>query len=861
MTSRLRVLASRLWATVRRRRRDREFTEELATHLSLLVEEELAAGLTPADARHAALGRLGRLDLLAELHRDVRGVPLVDVLAHDLRAAARRLRRAPGFTLVVVLSLALGIGANTALFSLVDDVLLRSLPVTAPERLVHVQQGVAFIGLNKPVPFFPADVFDAVRARRDIVSEAVGFMRLDRPPITVDGIPEPSREVDRVSPGFFRDLGVRLALGRAPEPGDGQVVVISHRLWRERFDGARGVLGRRLSIEGQDSAIVGVAPADFTGMQLDSATDLWIARPTPGPMQMIVRLQPDVTFERAAAALDAVLPQPEGVPVRATAQLQPAGKGLSALREQYENALWALTVLVLVLLLITCTNVGSLLMVRGLTRRRELTVRAALGAPRWRLVSASLIESAILAAVGGAAALVVAAGGVSLVLSMLPLPVAPANLVFAIDTHVLAFTAAMSVACAVLIGLAPALRATSVDPTPALGSSTGRTITPSSRRLGRGLVASQIGLSVILLVGAGLFVRTLGNLATLDVGFAPDRLVQVLIDTRRAGYARGQVGEVYRRLLESVAAVPGVESVTGARNPLMRGAHSRGFVRLPGLELTPDDAWDSADVGPAFFETMGMPLLRGRTLAASDFGDRRAPALVVNDAWVRRFFPNDDPVARGIGIVGVVADARLAGVRAPAGPMMFMPTAPEPDRINALEVRTTGDPAGVIPAIGDAVRQINPRLLTGAQTMRAEMERDIARERLVAAISGAFGLLALLLVAIGIFGVASSTVTERTSELGIRMALGASRGAVVAEALRDTARLFAAGLAVGLIAAIAGVRLVRSLVADLLFGIQATDTTNISLAVAVIVMVAAAACVLPARRATRIDPIAAIGRE
>ncbi len=860
MIARLRTLWSRLIALVTGRRLDREFNEELATHLALLVNEGVRDGLSPDEARRAAIRRLGRPDVLLESHRAQRGIPLIGVLRQDLRYAIRTLARTPVFTLVVTVSLALGIGANTALFSLVDDLLLRSLPVPAPDRLVQVQQSAEFMGIRKPMPVYPPPLFDVVRANDQIVSEVVGFSRLDRPLIAIGGVIEPTREVDRVSSNFFRDLGVAFAAGRPPDQADGPVAVLGHRLWRDRFHGAADAIGQMIVVDNAPVPIVGVAAAGFSGLMLDSATDLWLSTPTPGALQMIARLAPGVTAARARAALQSVLPQPEGVPVPMDVELRPAGMGLSVLREQYERPLWALSVLVTVLLLITCTNIGSLLMVRSAGRRRELMVRVALGALRSRLLTYSLVESAVLGAIGGAGALVVAAGGVSLLLSMLPLPVAPQQLAFHVDMRVLAFTAGTALASALLFGLLPAWRMTKIEIDGALRSGRGETAPVRVRRLGRVLVASQVALSVILLVGAGLFLQTLRNLSTLDLGFDPDRLVQVLIDTRAAGYGRGKVSEVSRLLLERVGAVPGVESVTAVRNPLLRGAMSRGLVRLPGLDVGPDEAWDAADVGPEFFETMGIRIVNGRAFIASDF-THRAPALVVNEAWVRRYFPHDDPVARQIGIVGVVDNVRLAGVREEAGPTMFMPTQPEPDRINALEIRTIGDPRPVLPALRDTIRRINPRLLVGVSTMREEIDRGVARERIVAATSGFFGALGLVLVAVGIFGVASSTVAQRTNELGIRMALGATRQSVVGEALRETMWVSAAGLAVGLCAAFAAVQLAGSVIAGLLFGLTPTDALSLAGAAAVIVAVVAAACIGPARRATSIDPLTAIRHE
>jgi predicted permease len=480
----------------------------------------------------------------------------------------------------------------------------------------------------------------------------------------------------------------------------------------------------------------------------------------------------------------------------------------------------------------------------------------ALGATRTRLLVLNLVESLVLAVLGGVLALVLARWGVTLILSMLPLATIPAPLAFQLDARVLGFAALLSVLSALLFGLAPGLRDTHLNVAGALRSSQGGAPPRSVRHLGRVLMAFQVGLSVLLLVGAGLFLQTLRNLAHVEIGFNPDKLLQVLIDTRGAGYRRGDVGGVHGLMLDRIGSIPGVLSVTSVRNPIMRGAMSRGLLQLPGLTTSPEDFWDSADVGPGFFETLGIPLLRGRTFTPPDFKSHRG--IVVNDAWVRKYFPNEDPVAMGIGVLGVVGNVRLAGVRAPSAPMVFQMTSPELDRLNSLLVRSEADPAAVVPAIREALRAINPRLLIDVRTMRQEIATDIATERMVAATSSFFGVLGLLLVSIGIFGVASYTVAQRTTELGIRMALGAGRWTVIRDSLQDTVIVFGAGLAVGIVAAFVAVRLMANLVSDLLFGLRPTDTVSIVLAVLLMATVALVACILPARYATRIDPLTAI---
>jgi predicted permease len=871
MKQSLRIIWSRLWARVRNDRLDRDFDEELTTHLELLIDEGRRNGLSPAGARRQALLRLGRPDLLREEHREQRGVPVLDVLAQDLRYTVRMMRKAPGFTAVVTLTLALGIGANTALFSLVDDLLLRSLPISEPDRVVQIRTTVRALGLNKPFALSPP-AFEYLTTHNQVLSEILAFQRVDRPVVTVDGAMEPSKRVEQVSENFFRDLGVVPAAGRFPAPSDGAVAVIGHGWWHTRFGGSDAVVGRILTVNGRSHSIVGVAPPRFHGLSIEDPADVWIS--TRGTtQQLIARLEPEVSPTQAQAALQLMINQlakemPGALPgIGPNMSLQvdvlPAGKGISSLRQQYRRPLLALTVLVTLVLLITCTNVGNLLMVRSTSRKREVTVRVALGAGRTRIIVQYLLESAVLALLGGVLGLVIARWGVSILLSMLPLVDIPEALAFEVDARVLGFAALVSLASALLFGLVPAWRATECDLSTALRTSQTTTPTRSARRLGRLLVGCQVALSVLLLIGAGLFVQTLRNLNRLDLGFDPGQLLQVSVDTRSSGYGKGQVGPLYRLLLERVAAIPGVRSVTAIRNPLMGGGASRGSMTIPGVELAPNESWDVADIGPAFFETMGITVLQGRTFSDADFrGEQRA--VVINEAFARRYFPGRNAVGIRVGgrpdfeIIGVVRNARLNGVRIEAGPMMYWMAPTEPDRFNALEVRTAGDPASVARAVRDVIGGVNPRLLIDIRTMDRQIDYTLAQERMVAATSAFFGLLGLLLASIGIFGVAASTVSQKTTELGIRMALGADRWSIVRESLRDTMLVFAAGLVAGLILAIVVVRLTSSFIAELLFGLTATDAVSIVAAVLVMVAVALIACILPAHRATRIDPITAI---
>src|SRR6266545_209502 len=871
MTHWLRKIWSRLWAVLWKERLDHEFDEELNTHLELLSDEGRHHGLSPGEARRQALQRLGRPESIRELHREQRGLPALELLAKDLRYAVRMLWKSRAFTCVAVISLAFGIGANTALFSIGDNLLLRSLPVREPDRLVQVQQSAAGLGIRKVVNVFPQSVFDYVRTHNQVFVAIIGFKDLDRPEVAIEGAVETTRGVEQVSENFFRDLGLTPLIGRVEEPSEDGVAILSYALWQTRFGGNHGVLGRTVSVDGRAYTIVGVAPAQFRGLSIESPTDLWISARTDAGQQMVARLKPGFSSSQAQAAMRLLFSQlaqaqPEAVlsGYQPQIDLLPAGKGLSQLRTQYERPLMALIVLVTLLLLTTCTNVGNLLVLRNTARRREIAVRAAIGASRSRIVLQLVVESSMLAALGGILALIFARWGVSTIISMLPLTAIPESLTFQADARMLAFTGAVSVVSAILFGLAPAWRATQVDLAGGLRASQGSTQARGTRHLGRLLVACQVGISVVLLVGAGLFVRTMRNLVRVDVGFNPENLLQVSIDTRGSGYRQGQVGAVYRLLLDRVSAIPGVRSAAGIRNPVMQNSLSRTrFSSLgPDRQIGPNEAWDSFEVGPSFFETMGIPVLRGRTFSPADFERGRALVLV-SEAFAKYYFPNEDPTAGRVGqvIIGVVGDAKLSSVRRENGPLMYQLAPREPDRLDALVLRIAGEPEAIAHAVRDEVRRVNPRLLIGIRTMRQEIDQSLGKERMVATISALFSLLGLLLALIGIYGVASSTVAQRTNEIGIRMALGAGSWQVIRDALRDTSVMFAAGLVAGIAAAIAALRVSASFISDLLFGLTASDAVNISCAGLLMVIVAFAACIVPARRATSVDPVIALRYE
>jgi predicted permease len=854
--SRVRSVLARLVAVFRRRFLDREFADELNEHLAMLIEENVARGFSPQDARRAALQKLGEPAALQEMHRELRGLPFLEALARDVRYAARTLRKSYWFTALTVLSLGLGIGANTALFSVVDALLVRTLPVHEPECLVFVQRTSLTTGKKAGID---RTAFEALSSVRSVLAGASVHVPLIQPSLTIAGENETGRMVVWTTNDFFRLMGVRASAGstyRAVSDGSQPpLAVISDRFWTARFGRRADVNGTSIEVNSRSYTIIGVAAPDFHGISLDASVDVWLLSPPENftVAMMIGRLQPNVTVAQAQAALSAAFAHlnPD-IPVSQTqTKVLPASRGLSVLREQYRRPVVALTVVTVLVLLITCTNVGNLLAIRNTRRAQELGVRASLGASRARLLQQLLIESALLAGAGAVAAWLIARWGVSTLLATLPLSAIPEQLEFRTDARVLLFMGALSAFGALLFGFAPAWRAARTDVGATL-KTLQHTATP--RRRGLWLVTTQIGLSIILLTGAGLFHQTLRNMTRVNLGFDARRLLQVELADRAVRYRAEEVRGVYTRLLEVVAAVPGVESVTTFGNALF----PRWWTGVP----QPDD-YGAGIVGPRFFENMGIQLVRGRLFVPED--ENRSEAVsIVSESFADKFFPGQDVLGQRAGynnleVVGVVRDVNLDNVRWRNLPVVYRLGIREQRLVlGALLVRTTADPSTVIPQVAEAVSSVNPRLFVAAGTVDDVINRSIARERMVAMTSSFFGILGLLLAAIGVFGVAAYTVARRTSELGLRIALGASRGAIIQESLRDTMTVVGIGVIVGLAGAYIGARLVSGFVADMLFGLEASDWHNLANAAALMMIAAVAACLAPAFRALRIDPVRAI---
>jgi len=849
----------------------------------------------------------------------MRRTRFVEELSQDLGYAARTLRGSPVFTLVAALSLALGIGANTAIFSLVNALLLRHLPVREPARLVALgdtsRTGSLSEG-NVRADLFSYPMYREIRDHNQVFTGVLASGRSGRLNVRIAGSPAAAgtgagaaggAETARgriVSGNYFSVLGVRAIRGRtftAAEdraPGAAPVVVISHAYWQKRFAGADGAVGRTLTLNGYPFTVIGVAPQGFSGDVVGSPTEIWIPlmmqqQVNPGYpyldrwdtswLLLLGRLKPGVPLARAGADVNLVFGHtlstlggskipPEILPgPRQTQRIEASSgaAGFSYLRRQFSQPLLILMGLVGLVLAVACTNVANLLLERAMGRQKEIAVRLALGAGRGRLIRQLLTESLLLAALGGGLGVLFAlwagpallrlAGGSSAV----PLDLAP-------DLPVLAFTTLLALATGIAFGLAPARRATRVELAPTLKENA-RSVVGAAGAGGRWpvaklLVVGQFALSLLLLVGAGLFVGSLRNLERLDLGYDRDRLALLRLDPVAAGYQGARLDGFPLQILERVKAVPGVIAATYSENGIFSGTESDSGVALEGVQAGPDGLDIHYDrVGPDYFRAVGVPLLAGRDLGAGDRGGT-ARVAVVNEALAKRYFPGRSPLGRRLTmlgppnvdyeIVGVAKDVRDHDLHGAVPPRFYIALAQSAGFASAfnLEVRTA-EPRALLAPLRATIRAYDPDLpILDAQLLAAMIDDSINHERMIAKLSAVFGLLALLLAAIGLYGVISYTISRRVSEIGIRLALGAQRRDVLWMVLRETLLLALAGVALGVPVALAAARLVASR----LSGLSAHDPATLAASTALLLAVALAAGALPGSRASRVDPTQAL---
>ena len=920
MTSFLRKLA---WLT-RRARKDAELQEELQFHLDEEADERQSDGLTTEDARRAARLDLGNPTLVREDTRAAWTWRLLEQFVQDLRYGARTLAENKTFSALAILSLALGIGANAAIFSFMDAILMRSLPVPDPQSLVtlawHTKQP-EFHGTNRHDEdytdpnggyvggIFAYQAFELFQRDTSVFSTVFGYQGAGSLHFAVRGEAE-MVNAEYVSGSYFSGLGVAPAAGRLlgvddDRAGAPAVAVISYALSQSRFGGPTNASGQSVLLDNIPFTIVGVTPPEFFGVDPNALPAVylpmhavltlqagnkgdpptaWFTDPNYDWVIPMARLRPDVSPARAQAILGTAYAQWQAAtdPKRKKADVptlivKPAAGGLDSLRRQYGKPLYVLLGLVGLILAIACANIANLLLARASARTREIAVRLSIGAGRRRVIQQLLTESLLLSAIGGALGVVFAIWGIHFLSVLLANGGQPFALAVTLNWHVLSAMAALSMLTGILFGLAPAVQGTRVDLTPALKPVRGRgTLAYGGRRVrvGRVLVVAQIVFTLLILVAAGLFLRTLSNLESIRLGFNTEHMLTFALNARQAGHVDPEIVTLYDRLLSEFTTLPGVQKATLSDRPLLGSGTAGTGVTSPGVQPNSSRV---LSIGADFFSTMQIQVLRGRPIEARDRPG--APYVgVVNEEFARVFFGTADPIGRhvmlrrscptcDIEIVGVVANTLYGSLKktqfSPAGPppilfLSFSQAIWRPAGPVTFELRTVGDPREPIAAVRDIVARADPRVpVTRVITQRALIDREINQQIAFARLCTAAALLALTMACVGLYGTTSYGVARRTSEIGVRMALGARRGAVVWMVLRDVLLLAAIGLAISVPAALAASKVVESF----LFDMKRNDPLTLTAAVLTMMAATIVAGYLPARTASRIDPMLALRYE
>jgi predicted permease len=828
----------------------------------------------------------------------------MNALFQDLKFGLRMLAKNPGFTAVAVLTLALGIGANTAIFSLINTLMLRMLPVRDPGQLVELLH--RYPG-DPRLNGFSWQSYEHYRDHNHVLSGLIGF-RPSRFSLRGDGLERETVDGEYVVGDYFPVLGVKPAIGRLIDPEVDQigaegsaVAVVSWSFWKSRFNLNPSILGKRIIVDEVPLTVIGVTPREFFGLEIWSRPEVWVpvtmepaihhtsqASFGLGELKLIGRLKPGVSIEQARAEMSLLfqftieeITKERDIPLwrQAKMELVPAGAGLALLRDRYAKPLLILMALVGLLLLIACTSIASMLLARAAARKREMALRVCLGAGRFRLLRQVLTESLLLSAAGSLLGIFLPYFGadalVRIITSGRTMPGLPPQIEIQVhpDAHVLLFTAGIALLTGVLFGLAPALRAMATAPASSLQAAGRASETQFGRLFGKGLVAVQVALSVMLLSAATLFIAYMENLEHLNLGFHKDHLLLVSLEPAHSGYSSDDLSQRYEELLGRLEVLPGVRSATLCAGTPLSGGGASGFANVEGFEEKPEDRryvsinW----VAPNYFHTLGMPLLAGRDFSSQDQGGTRV--AIINQAMARYYFPGRDAIGkhftldrdwRGFGpdepyeIVGVVGDAHYYEIREEPPRTIYFDTFQGRWVGSHLVLRTRIAPTVVAPDVRRTVREIVKGVSVGhITTMADQVDASIVPERVLAMISGSLGVLGSLLAALGLYGLLAYTVARRTNEIGVRMALGASRGSMARMVLRDALGMVSAGLVIGIPIALWA----RKFAASMIEGIPPSIVLPIYLAVAGIIAVALVASYIPARRATKVDPMVALRYE
>jgi len=884
---------------------ERDLTREIESHLGLLQDDFRRRGMSADEAQLAAKRAYGGIELAKELHREARSWLWPEHVWQDIRFSARILRNSPAFSLTAIFTLALGIGANTAIFSLIDAVMLKTLPVSHPEQLLQVNMAKRDIwGMEGP--FVSNPVWEQLRDRQDVFSGLFGYA-VARFDLSARG---EARYVqgNYVSGQFFETLGLRPVTGRVMTLADDRrgcpgTAVLSYGFWQSEYGGRAGLAGTAISLDNHPFEILGVIGPGFTGVDVGRQSDIYVPLCAEtiigganglldgrrgGWLRIVGRPKPGISMNRIAARLKTlaspiaeatippnITPGQREIYLKRTFDVQVAADGLSSIRSKYRQALMVLMAIVAAVLLIACSNVANLLLARGAARHREIAIRMALGSGRGRLIRQLLIESLLLSLTGAALGIVFARWGARLLVGLLASNVYRENRVFldlGIDPRMLAFTIAMAVLTGLLFGLVPAGRAARVDPQSATKPNARGVSKASNLALGKTLVVVQVALSLVLVAGAGLLVATFIHLQTLDPGFERAHVLLMDVDLGKKTTTPAQRGLVFTQVRGRLRALPGVLSSSDSDSTPLGGAVGASYLQIEGYTFasTERELVFFNEVSDRYFETLGTYFLAGRDFNAHDTADSPKVAIV-NESFAKKYFHGQDPIGRRyrpeqgnklsdpVEIVGLVRDAKYLDLREEFHPTVYVAAGQDtnPGKIVTFELRAAGNATAMIQEAKRAVAAVDPGASLQFRTLAGQVDESLARERLLATLAGFFGGLALLLAVLGLYGVMSYNMTRRRNEIGIRMALGAQQPRVLLTMLGEVAILIGIGLAIGLVATISATHLIASL----LYRVKANDPRMLSLAAAVLASVAAIAGFLPAHTASRLDPMEALREE
>jgi predicted permease len=899
----LRVLVSRFRAVFGPGTLDRDLDDELRYHVEMEIEENIRKGMPPQEARRVALRDFGGVAQISEDYRDRRGVPLIETLLQDVRYAMRGFRKAPAFTAVAVASLALGIGANTAIFTLADQLLLRLLPVRNPEQLVRFEAPGPGLGMQRDYPnSISYPLYTLIRDHGSAFDGVIAQFGWEVNMLT-NGDAE-RVNCDLVSGNYFQVLGVTPAVGRVlgPEddnkPGGHPVVVLTHDFWQRRFGGDPSIVGRSVTFNQTPMTIVGVAQRGFNGVRIGAYTQViapimmkkqmvpwWptITDPRQAWLHVFARLKPGVSREQAAGAVNGLYAgflaeqsqNAKGIPenirrefLARRLEVVPGMRGHSNVRGMFDRPLKVLGVLVGLVLLIACANIAGLLSARSAARKTEFAIRLAVGASRARIIRQLIVESLLLAGLGALVAIPIAWWTAGTLLSILPFNDVARALHADPDARTILFTIGVALLSALLFGLLPALQTVRPSLATTLRSQTSATSAAGNVRLRQVLVAAQVALSLLLTIAAGLFVRSVYNLKSSDFGFETEHLVLATIDPTLSGYDIPRTQALIDQIDAKLKSIPGVRSTGmagwGAFN------NTQNFSRLKIEGRVGEEGKVEVNqlaIGPGTLAAMGVRLVAGREFDLHD-NDPKRPVAIVTESFAKKYFTgtavgrhignSDIPGAPGVEIVGVAKDIAPADPRTSRRDFVFEPLRQWGPSVTTFHVRTSLEPKVLFEAIRREIRSADPSVpISEMQTMDFHVDEALFMERMTAILSTCFGALALTLAAVGLYGVIAWSVARRTRELGIRMAMGAGKRDVLALVLKDIALMLGAGMAAGFAAALALGRILRAQ----LFGVEPTDPLIAIAAILLLALVGIAAGLIPARRATQINVVTALRYE